>query len=198
MSKLNDLKKHMRAGQVYRRADLRQYSNAVDRHLKKLVENGTLVKLSGGLYSYPKKTVFGPAPATDETLVRAFLKDSRFLLSSPNAYNTLGAGTTQLYNETIVYNYKRHGKFSLGGRVFDFRRKPFLPTKLNNEFLLVELVNNLEQLAEDREKVLEHAKVRACAMAGRRLSSAVRRYGKIGTKRFFADALNDESLNRDA
>ncbi|MCK5285201.1 MAG: hypothetical protein KAJ86_06425, partial [Alphaproteobacteria bacterium] len=90
MSKLNELKKHLRRGSVYRRSDLELWSNAVDRHLKQLQEDGTLVKLSGGLYYYPKKTVFGNAPADDKALVTAFLKDNRFLLTSPNAYNALG------------------------------------------------------------------------------------------------------------
>lgn len=46
MSALNELKKHLRPGQVYRRAHLRVWSNAVDRHLKQLVEEGTLTKLA--------------------------------------------------------------------------------------------------------------------------------------------------------
>jgi len=126
MSKLDNLKTHLRRGQVYRRADLERWSSAVDRHLKELLEDGTLLKLSGGLYHHPKETDFGTVPPTDEVLVKAFLKDNRFLLTSPNAYNALGVGTTQLYNETVVYNHKRHGRFELGGRVFDFRRKPHL------------------------------------------------------------------------
>ena len=58
-------------------------------------------KLRGGLYYYPKQSAFGEVPADDYNLVRAFLKDDRFLLTSPNAYNTLGLGTTQLYNKRI-------------------------------------------------------------------------------------------------
>ena len=100
MNALNKLKQHLRPGQVYRRADLLPWSNAVDRHLKQLVEEGTLTKLSGGLYYCPKHTNFGAAPASEEKLVEAFLKDHRFLLTSPNAYNVLGVGSTQLYNET--------------------------------------------------------------------------------------------------
>ena len=90
MSALNELKKHLRPGQVYRRADLLPWSNAVDRHLKQLVEEGTLTKLSGGVYAYPKRSRFGTVPADDEKLVEAFLKDHRFLLTTPNAYNALG------------------------------------------------------------------------------------------------------------
>src|SRR5713101_3342362 len=119
MTRLQALKKHLRPGQVYRREDLARWSKAVDRDLKELQNDGTLTKLAGGLYAYPKDTVFGKAPAEDDKLVGTFLKDRRFLLASPNAYNSLGVGTTQLYDKTVVYNRKRHGKFALGGRVFD-------------------------------------------------------------------------------
>src|SRR5580692_12163032 len=83
MTKLQELKRHLRPGQVYRREDLAQWSNAVDRHLKQLLSDGTLTKLATGLYAYPKETAFGKAPAEDDTLVRTFLKDHRFLLASP-------------------------------------------------------------------------------------------------------------------
>ena len=123
VTRLQELKRRLRPGQVYRREDVARWSNAVDRHLKQLVEEGTLTKLAGGLYAYPKQTVFGKAPAEDDKLVEAFLKDDRFLLASPNAYNSLGVGTTQLYDKTVVYNHKRHGDFQLGGRKFAFRVK---------------------------------------------------------------------------
>src|SRR6267378_5657603 len=163
MTKVEELKKRLRPGQVYRREDVARWSNAVDRHLKQLVEEGTLTKLAGGLYAYPKQTVFGNAPAEDDKLVEAFLKDNRFLLASPNAYNSLGVGTTQLYNKTVVYNHKRHGDFQLGGRKFDFRLKPAFPRKLSPEFLLIDLVNNVDQLAESKNEVLGRVKERATA-----------------------------------
>src|SRR5580658_5639770 len=133
MTTLLELKKRLRPGQVYRREDLAQWSRAVDRHLKQLVEDGTLTKLAGGLYAYPEPTVFGKAPPTDEALVRTFLRDHRFLLASPSAYNTLGVGTTQLYDKTVVYNHKRHGLFPLGSRTFEFRVRPSFPRKLSPE-----------------------------------------------------------------
>ena len=194
MSKLDKVKKHLRPGRVYRRAELAHWSNAVDRHLRQLQEDGTLTKLSGGLYYYPKKTAFGEAPAEAEKLVEAFLKDSRFLLTSPNAYNTLGVGTTQLYNETVVYNNKRHGRFKLGGRVFDFRLKPHFPRSLSEEFLLVDLVNNLDQLAENREKVLGRLKEKTASVDRKALSKAVRDYGGVRARKFFAQALGDATL----
>lgn len=185
MAKAQELKKHLRPGRVYRRQDLARWSNAVDRHVKQLVDEGTLTKLRGGLYLYPKETVFGKAPPEDEKLVGAFLKDDRFLLASPNAYNALGVGTTQLYDKTVVYNHKRHGDFALGGRKFDFRMKPTFPKTLSPEFLLVDLVNNLDHLAESKEEVLARVKESAPAYNESRLQRAAHDYGNVRTRKFF-------------
>jgi hypothetical protein len=190
MTKLRELKQHLRPGRVYRREELAHWSTAIDRHLKRLVDEGALTKLAAGLYLCPRDTVFGKAPAGDDELVTSFLKDHRFLLASPNAYNSLGLGTTQLYDQTVVYNHKRHGRFSLGGRTFDFRVKPAFPKKLTGEFLLVDLVNNLDRLAENRIDVLARVKERAPSYDAPRLWRAARDYGNVGTKKFFAGVLS--------
>jgi hypothetical protein len=190
MTKAQELKKHLRPGNVYRREDLARWSRAVDRHLKQLLDDGTLTKLASGLYAYPKQTVFGKAPAEDNKLVGAFLKDDRFLLASPNAYNGLGVGTTQLYDKTVVYNHKRHGNFSLGGRIFEFRAKPSFPKKLSQEFLLVDLVNNLDRMAESKEEVLARVKKLATSYDAPRLQRAARDYGNVRTKKFFSQSLS--------
>lgn len=191
MSALNDLKKHLRPGQVYRRADLGAWSNAVDRHLRQLVDEGVLTKLAGGLYHYPKRTSFGAAPADDATLIEAFLRDHRFLLTTPNAYNALGVGSTQLYSETVVYNHKRHGRFKLGRREFEFRVKPHFPSKLSEEFLLVDMVDNLERLAEHGPSMLEAVRKRAQGMNSKSLTRAVKEFGGAKARKFFAPQLAD-------
>jgi hypothetical protein len=198
MSKLGELTRHLKSGQAYRRADLARWSTSVDRHIKQLVENGVLRKLSGGLYVYPKETTFGPAPASDRDVVKAFLKDNQFLLASPNAYNNLGVGTTQLYDRTVVYNHKRHGQFQLGSRKFAFRMKPRFPKSLTKEFLLVDLVNNLDQLAEAKEEVLKRVAERAASSNTPRLRRAVRAYGNERTKKFFERALAAGELHHAA
>ena len=165
------------------------------RHLKQLVSEGTLTRLAGGIYSYPKKTVFGKAPVEDDKLVETFLKDRRFLLASPNAYNNLGVGTTQLYDKTVVYNRKRHGDFQLGGRRFAFRVKADFPKTLTKEFLLVDLVNNLDQLAEAKNEVFERVRKRVVSFDVRRLRRAVRNYGNVRTKKFFEHALKPDEVN---
>lgn len=193
MSALQNLRAHLQRGKVYRREDLCMWSTAVDRHLKELVKSGDLNKLAGGLYYHPKQTAFGNAPAADEELVAAFLKDDRFLLTSPNHYNALGVGATQLYNETVVYNHKRHGRFSLGGRVFDFRMKPSFPKSVSKEFLLVDLVNNLDRLAEEKTAVLDRVKKLAAKLDNNRLLEAARHYGLVRTKKFFTTLIEGAS-----
>jgi hypothetical protein len=195
MARLDELKTHLRPGHVYRREDLLPWSRAVDRHLKQLVGDGTLTKLAGGLYLRPKDTVFGKAPPDDDKLVESFLKDNRFLLASPNTYNQLGVGTTQLYDETVVYNHKRHGRFSLGGRVFDFRVKPSFPKSLSKEFLLVDLVNNVDQLAENREQVLKHVKQQVLSTNRARLERYARAYGNVRARKFFQHVLTNAALH---
>ncbi len=185
MANLEKLRRHLRPGQVYRREHLAQWSNAVDRHLRQLVNDGTLTKLAPGLYSFPRETAFGKTPAEDDKLVKTFLKDHRFLLASPNAYNRLGVGTTQLYDKTVVYNHKRHGHFSLGGRTFEFRMKSSFPRTLSSEFLLVDLVNNLDRLAESKEEVLARVRERVASYDVPRLQRAARDYGSVRTKKFF-------------
>jgi hypothetical protein len=183
MTALQEIRVHLNPGQVYRRADLEKWSHAVDRHLSQLQKEKALFKLSGGIYYCPKESPFGPVPPNDHELVKAFLKDDRFLLTTPNAYNSLGVGTTQLYNETVVYNHKRHGIFKLGVRSFRFVLKHHFPSSLCDEFLLVDLVNHIDQLAENRERVLSLVKTKAQSMNQKHLKDAILNYGGVRAKK---------------
>ena len=194
MNALEELKKHLKPGQVYRRSDLKRWSNAVDRHLKQLVEEETLQKLSQGLYYYPMKASFGNVPPEDEKLVSAFLKSDDFLLTTPNLYNSLGVGTTQLYNKRVVYNHKRHGQFMLGGKLFDFRLKHKFPKQLSKEFLLVDLLNNLNELAEDREDVLKSVKDKVLEESEPQMKKTFNAYAGERTKSLFNQWMSKESL----
>ena len=195
MGKFEEFKAKLRPGQTYRRADLAPWSTAVDRHLKQAVQTGALPKLAGGLYYAPKPTAFGAAPPEDDTLVATFLKGGPFLLASPNAYNALGVGATQLHNRTVVYNHKRHGRFALGGRTYDFRMKPAFPRKLTREFLLVDLVNNLDQLGEDPREVLERVRDRVADSDKARLKKAAQTFGSEKAKKFFRRALAETGVS---
>lgn len=178
-----DLAHALRAGHVYRREDLARVSNAVDRHLRELVAGGQLQKLAQGLYYAPRQSTFGAVPPDDRDLVQAFLRDKNFLIFSPSAYNTLGLGTTQLYNRTLVYNHKRHGLFALGNRKFDCRVKLRFPKKLTPEFLFVDMLNNLDELAEDKSQLLAMAEKKAMEFDRPQLLRALANYGSVATRK---------------
>lgn len=167
------------------------YSTAIDRDLAMLVNKGMLEKVAPGLYYKPVQSRFGPVPASDKVLVKSFLRDDPFLLYSWNDYNSLGLSLTQLYNRQIVYNRKRHGVFKLDGKIFDFRRPArSFPEKLSKEFLLVDLLNNLSELAEDSNIVKNSIKRNYKKFNSRKVMSFVKDYGKISTKRFFKELNN--------
>jgi len=180
----------LKPGHVYRREDLARVSNAVDRHLRELVTAGQLKKLAQGLYYAPRQSAFGPLPPEDAELVRGFLRDRHFLIFSPSAYNTVGLGATQLYNRTVVYNHKRHGVFMLGNRQFDFRVKPRFPEKLSAEFLFVDMLNNLDALAEDGDAVWQRVAAKVHDFQPEPLQEAVMQYGKTAVRKKLEDLLH--------
>lgn len=184
-SKPTPLVRHVRAGKVYRREDLVPYSTNVNRELQQLVAQGLLQKLSQGMYYKPKKNVFGEVPPSESDLLAVFLKDKNFLSFNPSVYNSLRLGTTQLYNKTIVYNHKRHGVFELDQRLYDFRMKPRFPkpTQVTTEYLLVDMLNNLSDLAEDEEQVLERAQKKLNQFDAKKLNKALVDFGSAATKR---------------
>jgi hypothetical protein len=183
--KVSPLARHLRAGKVYRREDLAPYSTSVDRELQQLVAAGRLTKAAQGLYYAPRKSVFGDAPPAEEFLLAAFLKDKEFLSFNPSVYNSLRLGTTQLYNKVIVYNHKRHGVFKLDHRNYDFRLKHRFPkpSQVTTEYLLVDMLNNLSELAEDEEMVLERAQKKLNQFDVKKLSKALADFGSVATKK---------------
>jgi len=179
---MNLLLQNIHPGKVYRRSDLEYYSTAIDRHLAQLTVDGILVKVNHGLYYAPKKSKFGVVPPDDHQLVESFLKDDDFLLVSPNAYNALGLGLTQLYNTTWVYNHKRKGEFQLNGKTFELKLKSSFPKEITKEFLLVDLLNNSQNLAEDFSQTLEKLKNKLHHFNTSDLMKATQQYGTGQTK----------------
>jgi len=179
----------MEPGRVYRRKELGSLSSNLTRDLDKLVEQGKLVRAAAGLYYRPRMTSVGPAPASSEELVRAFLSDDLFLLVSFNEYNLLGLGLTQLYNQQFVYNRKRHGDFVLDGKRFSFRRPRDFPEKLTKEFLFVDLYNNRSELSGDSRQLEELLVEKAREANESEVLAAAKQYGKVATRKFFEEAL---------
>jgi hypothetical protein len=177
------LRQHIKPGHVYRRSDLEYYSSAIDRHLVMLTKDESLVKLSQGLYYAPKSSKFGPVPPDDALLVESFLKDSDFLIIKPNMYNALGLGLTQLYNTTWVYNHKRKGEFKINGKTFEFKIKSSFPNQLTKEFLLVDLLNNLNELAEDQYQTTTSLSKNLSRFNNDELMRIAQQYGSSNSKK---------------
>jgi len=188
MSKLDDLKSHLRKGNIYKRDELQKWSNSIDRHLSELTGNGILKKVGPGLYHFPKKNAFGFEPPADSSLIKKFLDNDNFLITSFNSFNGLGVGTTQLYNQQIVYNHLRSGDIKLGSKLFTFKKKSAFPKKTNEEFLLVDLINNLDYLAEDQPRILDKVLKKAMKLNKHSLDHAIEKYGTPRTRKLLATA----------
>jgi hypothetical protein len=184
------LRQHIKPGNVYRRSDLEYFSTAIDRHLSQLVQDGTLLRLSQGLYHAPQFSKFGAVPPSDDVLVERFLKDDEFLMLSPNSFNSLGLGLTQLYNTTWVYNHKRKGEFRLNGKLFEFKLKSLFPTQLTKEFLLVELLNSMDYLAETPDLVNLSKKIEDLDSAA--LMQMAQKYGSGRAKKILKTILRKD------
>ncbi|MDP2759032.1 MAG: hypothetical protein Q8O64_01320 [Sideroxyarcus sp.] len=197
-SKATPLAQHLRAGKVYRREDLVPYSTSVDRELQQLVAAGRLTKAAQGLYYAPRKSVFGDIPPTENEMLAAFLKDKEFLCFNPSVYNTLRMGMTQLYNKAIVYNHKRHGIFRLGNRDYDFRVKHRfpLPSQVTSEYLLVDMLNNFDELAEDEGHVFPIVRRKLPQFDAKKLQQALQDYGSAATRRLMKSWLNESDATQ--
>jgi hypothetical protein len=104
-------------------------------------------------------------------------------LISPNTFNSLGLGLTQLYNTKWVYNHKRKGEFQLNGKTFEFKLKSSFPKNITREYLLVDLLNNLENLAEDQTQVIGKLTNNLPNFNTESLMKATQQYGTGKTKR---------------
>jgi len=175
---LKPIKSALEPGKVYRRRDLVKFSSNLDRYLPKLVAEGVLRKLRRGLYACPADTAFGEAPPDEQRLLKTFLKDDHFVVFSLSVFNSLGLGTTQLYNQRIVVNRKRHGEFVLGERAYFFHRRREVPSskQLTTEYFVIELLNRLNELAEDQDAVLTRLKEKLVTFDTKRLLYAKKHY----------------------
>jgi len=180
---LEKMKAFLKQGAIYRRSDFLFLTTNVDRNLAKLTELGLLKKLQNGLYECPRLTDFGPALPNEEQLLKKFLNDDHFVVYSYNLFNSLELGTTQLYNNKIVFNRKRHGDVILGGRKYFLHKWREAPKKLSLEFLLVEMMNRFEDLAEDKNKIMENLKKSFSKFNKKALRFCLLHYGTLSAQK---------------
>lgn len=82
------------------------------------------------------------------------------------------------------------GEFKLGNRKFNFQVKDHFPAKLTQVFLLVDPVNNLDKLAEDRTDVVKNVLSKAAVMNAKNLRQSVNLYGNSRAKKILELVIN--------
>jgi hypothetical protein len=125
-------------GRAYRTHELRRWGQNPTRLASRLVREGRLREAAHGIYYAPVPTRFGPAPASEKELLRAFLNDTPFVITGPPRWNALDLGATAMFARTLVYNTERTGEFELDGRRFLLRRVRF-PSAPSPEWFVVDL-----------------------------------------------------------
>ena len=181
-------------GRVYRTRELGQWSANAPRLAQRLVREGQLVQLAHGLFAAPRRSRFGEVPPTDEALLRAFLDREPFVFTGPERWNALGLGTTAVFATPLVYNTKRSGRFTFGGRQFLLRRVAF-PEKPSPEWFVVDLFENAEQAAASRVELRDalEAALRAGKFDRDQLASMATRYGSRRTQALVKAALGESA-----
>jgi len=128
-------------GRAYRTRELRRWGANPTRLARRLVREGRLREAAHGLFYAPINSRFGPAPARDDEFLRAFLGDSRFVITGPPRWNALGLGSTAMFAATLAYNTRRTGDFTFDGRRFLLRRVLF-PDNPPPEWFVVDLLQH--------------------------------------------------------
>jgi hypothetical protein len=145
---------NLEPGRAYRTRDLRRWSANPTRLARRLVRDGKLREAAHGLYYAPVESRFGPAPAREEEILRAFFGKSRFVITGPPRWNALGLGSTAMFAATLVYNTRRTGDFTLDGRRFLFRRVLF-PESPSPEWFVVDLLQHHEMAGASLDELKE-------------------------------------------
>lgn len=176
----------LKPGQAYRTRHFAARSSNPTRLVGRLVREGKLRKLQGGLYLAPATSRWGELPPDPVDLLNTWLEGRRgrdWVFSGSEAWNALGLGSTAVHAARWVYNRKRSGSFELGRHRFLLRRVPF-PKDPPPEWFVVDLLNHTRYAAVAREEVV--ARLAEALVAGRfdpdRLRTLARRFGRKATQ----------------
>lgn len=169
-------------GTVYRTRDLLACGQSHARTAR-LVQEGRLRQLQRGLYYAPRRSSFGPVPASEGELLRAYFGDPPYLRTGPSVWNALGLGSSSVEVVPLVYNTTKTGQLELGNRRFELRRASF-PQPASAEFFVVDLLDNTSRAGVERAMLLRN--LAAAFRAGRfdplRLREMASMYGTRETQ----------------
>lgn len=175
------------AGKCYSRHEILARLNNNKYLLNRLIESRYIKRAYRGIYYRPKVSRWGELAPDDSLLIKCFLSSDKFVLYSPGIFNSLGLGTTQLYNCVWVINTKKSGKFKLGWKEFDFFKWNDAPKKLSFEFLVVEILNKIDYLAEDKNMIYRNLKKKLPSYNKSKILKAAKKYGIKSTQKWLFD-----------
>ena len=135
-------------GTVFRTAALRRWGENPTRLARRLERDGLVQRLGHGFLFVPKLTKFGAAPPSDSALLDAVLEGGPYVVTGPMRWNALGLGSTALHVHPLVYNTKRTGSVTLGGRTFELRRVAF-PREVTAEWFVFDLLRHTDAAGVD-------------------------------------------------
>lgn len=99
-------------------------------------------------------------------------------------YNSLGLVLNQLWNEVRIYNNKRHKKLKLANYNCVFQRpNNGFSAKITKEFILVDLLNNINDVGEDPDVLKGRVIKNINKFDAKKLKKLSVQYGKVGTKK---------------
>ena len=181
-----NMEEKLEPGKVYRREDLVCDLVFTDHRIRQLVAQGSLEKITQGLYHYKGPSPVNHAAPTSNALLQGFLGVHDFLLLPWREYLTIGIHLTPKFDMHLVYNRKRHGIFRLGETTFDVRRRSRYPTQITPEFLLVDLLNNTDFFNEDLTKIQRDARSLIRKFETVPLLKTARDFGKVATYKYIS------------
>ena len=79
---------------------------------------------------------------------------------------------------------------TFGKRVFDFHKKRAFPKSLSREFLLIDMVDNLSKIAENKADLLKRIQNRIEAFDQQAILECSRKYASPTTRNIFASLLS--------
>ncbi len=104
---------------------------------------------------------FGPAPPSEDEILRRHFGDQPFVRTGPERWNALGLGSTAMFAHPLVYNDLHAGTFVLEGLRFELRIEEF-PRNPPPEWFVVDRFNHADEVGASRAD-LAGALVRALA-----------------------------------
>lgn len=186
-----NMEEKLEPGKVYRREDLVCDLVFTDHRIRQLVAQGSLEKITQGLYHYRGSSPRSYAALSSKSLLEGFLGIEDFLLLPWREYLSLGLQLTPKFDMNLVYNRKRHGIFRLGEVTFDVRRRSRYPAQATHEFLLVDLLNNTDFFVEDVSKIQREARSLVQKFDSTILFKMAQDYGKVSTYKYISSWLSE-------